>query len=302
MVTGAIALDLWATNASVNLAPGRAEERVYDGTWLSSLLQDQDLFRIANEWGLPGNGGCWLGLQDLYGASPLRLQIHKVMADAVPHWRLWQLFGVRYVAGWEHDLPGPFGGQRVAIAGQEWEKDAVYVHRLEADFPRAWVVYQVRQVSDLEALSLLADPDFDPFDELLLNPLNLPSKGEGVASLDPLSEGETLPALIEVAYAPEEIVIGADLPMPGWLVLGEWFYPGWRVWVDGVQADIYRGDYGLRAVPLPQGTHRVEFRYRPMSFYLGSVVSLLSLLLVCGAWLSGSWRTIWKTGVQNVQR
>jgi len=94
-----------------------------------------------------------------------------------------------------------------------------------------------------------------------------------------------LPALIEVAYAPESIIVAADLPAPGWLVLGEWFYPGWRVWVDGARTDIYRADYGLRAVPLPPGPHRVEFRYRPLSVYLGGGISLLVLAAALAALL-----------------
>jgi len=264
-----VMLDLGAVNMPRNLAPGPAEARVYDDTWLGAILQDDDLYRIANEWGLPGNVGCWLRRQDLYGASPLRLSLHRVMADALPHWRLWQLFDVRYVATWEHDLPGPFGWERVAMRGQEWAKDTVYAFRLEPDFPRAWVVHQARRVGEDVALALLADPEFDPLAEVLL-PQDAPNES---AAGNPSS----LPVVEVTQYAPERIVVRADVSAPGWLVLGEWDYPGWQARVDGRRQAIYRADVGLRAVPVAAGQHLVEFRFRPASVHVGAAISLLAL-------------------------
>jgi len=34
----------------------------------------------------------------------------------------------------------------------------------------------------------------------------------------------------------------------------------------------------MRAVCLDQGTHQIEFRYRPLTFYLGAAVSLAALI------------------------
>jgi hypothetical protein len=272
-----VAVDLVTANRAANLAPGPAESRVYDGAWLAPVTEQEGLFRIANEWGLPGNGGCWLRLQDLYGASPLRLQEHKAMADALPHWRLWQLFGVRYVATWEHDLPGPFSATRIAMHGEEWAKNTVYVHRLEADFPRAWVVHRARQADDGQALALLAEPGFDPSVEILVS--------------RPLPAGFTFDipdhaAVVDVvSYAPEEIVVQVDLFASGWLLLGEWDYPGWQASVDGERQAMYRVDYGLRAVPLETGRHRIVFRYRPTSFYAGAAISAVTLFALAGAML-----------------
>lgn len=266
-----VAADLGVTNMGANLSPGSAGFHVYDAGWLGPVFGDSGIYRIANEWGLPGNGGCWLDAHDLYGASPLRLQAHKEIADALPHWRLWQLFGVRYVATWEHDLPGPFPATRVAMRGEEWAKNTVYVHRIVPRFPRAWVVHRARQVDDEQALSLLADPEFDPFDELLV---------AGPVPEEWAFSSPGLPATVEItSYAPEQIALLADLSVPGWLVTGEWNYPGWQVWVDGLQRTIRRADYGLRAVPLDAGSHRVEFRYRPTSVRVGATISLLTLSL-----------------------
>jgi uncharacterized membrane protein YfhO len=47
--------------------------------------------------------------------------------------------------------------------------------------------------------------------------------------------------------------------------------------VDGHPAPILAADGYLRAVALSPGAHRVEFRYRPVSFYAGAAVSLAAL-------------------------
>lgn len=281
-----ILLDLGLANVSRNLAAGRAESRVYDGAWLGPVLEDGGLYRIANEWGLPGNAGCWLRRQDLYGASPLRLSAHKAMSDTLPHWRLWQLFGVRYVTTWEHDLPGPFASERVAMRGQEWAKDTVYAFRLQPDFPRAWVVHHARVVEDGTALATLADPAFDPFVEALLAP-GAPegfAQGTVAAPRDPASPDRGFPGVEVTRYAPERIEVRVDTLAPGWLVLGEWYYPGWRAWVDGKGQAIYRAHYGLRAVPLAAGAHTITFRFRPLTVYVGAAISVVSLAAAVSAW------------------
>jgi hypothetical protein len=270
LATALVVADLFGSNMMTSLAPGSAAQRVYEGTWLRPMLEDEGRFRIVNDFGLPGNAGCWLRLEDMAGASPLRLQAHKVMVDAVPRWRMWQLFDVRYVSTWEHDLPGPYPATRIAMLGPEWEKDTTYLHRLEPDFARAWVVYQARQVDDLAGLEILSSPEWDPLAEVLL----AAPVGAGTGAPDAGSPADV------VRYAPEEIVVRADLSGPGWLVLGEWYYPGWRAQVDGERGTVLRADYGLRAVPLEAGPHEVVLRFRPASVTMGGLISGVSLLFV----------------------
>jgi hypothetical protein len=270
LALGLVWVDLVAVNMPLNLELGLAALRVYDGSWLETAMKDEGLYRTANEWGLPGNIGCLVRRQDLYGASPLRLQAHKDMMDALPHWRLWQLFGVRYVATWEHDCPAPYPCYRIAMQGEEWAKNTVYLHRIEDEWPRAWIVHRARRVEDKEALALLSDPAFDPFQEALL--AEVPDVPWSLGIPDNPSTGKV------AEWSPERIVVLGDLEEPGWLVVGEWDYPGWIARVDGRPTAIYRAHYGLRAVPLAAGKHKIEFLYRPTSLYAGAALSLLTLL------------------------
>jgi uncharacterized membrane protein YfhO len=41
-----------------------------------------------------------------------------------------------------------------------------------------------------------------------------------------------------------------------------------------------RADYVLRAIMVPKGDHKIEFRFRPSSFYNGQKVAMLSSVLL----------------------
>ena len=78
--------------------------------------------------------------------------------------------------------------------------------------------------------------------------------------------------------APERVVAEVTTSDPGLLVLTDLYYPGWIAEEEGRRLTIMRADGYFRAVALPAGSHRVVFRYRPMSFYSGSAISVLALL------------------------
>ena len=74
---------------------------------------------------------------------------------------------------------------------------------------------------------------------------------------------------------------------PGWLVVADTWYPGWQARLDGEQVPVLRANYLFRAVAVEQGTHQVEFIYRPFSFWFGLGISLFCWLVV---FILGYWR------------
>jgi uncharacterized membrane protein YfhO len=64
-------------------------------------------------------------------------------------------------------------------------------------------------------------------------------------------------------------------------VLADSYYPGWTVHVNGKDEIIRRANLFFRAVALPAGQHTVEFQYAPMSFKVGLIVSLATIICLC---------------------
>ncbi|HEX8377146.1 MAG TPA: YfhO family protein [Pedobacter sp.] len=62
-----------------------------------------------------------------------------------------------------------------------------------------------------------------------------------------------------------------------------WYTKGWNAYVDGVKTPYFRANYLLRAMQLPGGNHKVEFKFEPKSYYTGETISLISsILLIAG--------------------
>ncbi|MDO8692376.1 MAG: YfhO family protein [Dehalococcoidia bacterium] len=83
-----------------------------------------------------------------------------------------------------------------------------------------------------------------------------------------------------LSYQPERVLVQANLASPGYLVLADSYYPGWRAFVDGREQPVLRAEYLFRAVYLPAGAHQVEFRYEPGSFRWGMAISVSTLALM----------------------
>jgi hypothetical protein len=143
--------------------------------------------------------------------------------------------------------------------------------------PRAFVVREARYLEDeAQVLEAMPNPAFRPGEEVLF-------VGEASRS-ESLGEGSGDDVRL-VSYEPERVTIEADLTSPGYLVLTDAYYPGWLALVDGEPAEILRADYYFRAVFLPQGEHRLEFVYDPLSLKLGAAVSVAASICLVGGLL-----------------
>lgn len=137
--------------------------------------------------------------------------------------------------------------------------------------PRAWFVSTVRVGGDAEAFAALRD---------------VASVRDAVV----VERGEALvqpPCDAPVAVAeprPEVVTLDVDACAAGAVVLGDAWYPGWDVFVDGAPAEGLRAWGFLRAVRVSPGRHTIEWRYRPRSVAAGAGLSLASLALLGLAW------------------
>ncbi|MFB0535944.1 MAG: YfhO family protein [Anaerolineae bacterium] len=262
-----IVFDLFTVNWDNNFQETRPEEQ-YGPTLLTQILQgDEEVFRVYNEWRLPGNYGCVYGLEDIWGASPLYVGRYEELVYKLPTERVWQLLNVKYVITWRKVLVP----ETEVLYEEPKGLDKTYLHRLDEYWPRAFVVHQVEVIEDGEqVLERLGEPEFDPRRVAILphSPdLALPSQ----------VEGESPVVILE--RQPERMVLEVDMAADGLLVLSEVYYPGWRAYADGEEVPIYRADHVLRAMPLRAGHHRVEMVFDPLWPKVGLAVSGVTLLL-----------------------
>lgn len=154
----------------------------------------------------------------------------------------------------------------------EDKKTRVYLN--EGYMPRAFVVNKAVIVSDESAaLAALAARPGAVAQRVLL-------ELEGQPAPPPLAapgRGDSLVAITE--YGLNQVALQAEMASPGFVVLADMAYPGWRVTVDGVETAVYRANSIMRAVYLPAGTHEIRFTFRPPDFMIGAVLSGLGLLI-----------------------
>jgi hypothetical protein len=258
-----IVFDLFTVNWQNNVQVAAPQEEYAPRTLLAPIQGGQGVARVYNEWRLPGHYGMVYEIEDIGGASPLRLEWYAELADAVPVERLWELMNVEYVLTWR----GTLLAESQVLYEEPTGEDTTYL-------PRAYMVYHAEVRRGGEALELLADPDLDPSRTAVLEEEPGLVLGGGAASADPM--------VSFVEYQPTRILLDVETSADGILVLSEVYYPGWRAYVDGTETRILKADHALRAVELEAGSHRVEMVYDPLSAKVGIAISVSAVILILG--------------------
>jgi hypothetical protein len=216
------------------------------------------------------NIGVFYGLdymQEIDALSRAPYDIFLKTAKNLPPEKFYALLGalnVKYISSFS---PLPDGQIELLRHFPEYP---LWLYELEQAVPRVYVVPATEHETEPgKTLERLASKDFDPLANVLVDePISLGNKA-----------GFQAEARI-VDYQNQVVNIQASLDTRGMLVLADSFYPGWNAYVNGQQEKIYRANLFFRAVPLPAGTHTVEFRYEPRSFAIGRAISIITLLSI----------------------
>ncbi len=169
-----------------------------------------------------------------------------------------------------------------------YEDKSALIYENNRAFPRSFILYRVVAASNFsEFMKLLSDPAFDPKNAVAVE--NLPSQIAGTINQN--SAPTEMVAAKTTFVNSGRVDVQADTPAPGLLILTDQYYPGWEALVDGKPAPIYAVDGIFRGVSLDTGRHTVVFRYRPLSFLLGAILSACAVLTAIAglAAQSGSW-------------
>ena len=69
-------------------------------------------------------------------------------------------------------------------------------------------------------------------------------------------------------------------------VFSEIYYEGWdndwKAYIDGEPVDHIRVNYLLRGLMIPGGKHKVEFKFEPVTYYVGEKINLAGSILLFG--------------------
>jgi hypothetical protein len=145
--------------------------------------------------------------------------------------------------------------------------------------PRAYCVPDATVVkNDAEVLRTLGKRTFNPRVSVLITGEEYERVADNINKIKGLSPDKYKGETKILKYSLNNVEIETNATGPGFLVLADNFYPGWKVYVNGNEKTILRVNHTLRGVQIPRGKNRVTFRYSPLSFKIGALVSLLTLL------------------------
>ena len=188
-----------------------------------ALADDGEPFRVADVES-HNNRLLYLGYEGVGGVESMKMgssvRLAQAMRGRFGDWL--NLFNTRFVL-----VPaGPPGG-------------AVRFMANPRAYPRAWLVARARAVAgDDAADALMADPRFDPRNEVLL-------------AADPgLPGGHADGTVAWLGHSPAAETLEVSTRQDSVLVLSNPWYPSWRCQVDGVDRPVLKADGGLQAVAL----------------------------------------------------
>lgn len=94
----------------------------------------------------------------------------------------------------------------------------------------------------------------------------------------PVDSASTI-ALID--YDSDFITYAVDAKKEELAIFSEVYYPkGWQITVDGEPAEMIRVNYILRALPVPEGTHTITFRFDPQSIKVTDSIAYGALFIM----------------------
>ena len=141
-------------------------------------------------------------------------------------------------------------------------------------FGNAWFVEQVRYVKnaneEIEAIGTA-----DPLNVAIVD-VKFKEKLGGAES----AYKDSLSSIKLVSYKPNELVYETSSPKDGIVVFSEIYYPGWQAYLDGKEVEHGRANYIFRAMNVPAGQHKIEFKFDPRSLHVTEGVAFAGLAVL----------------------
>ena len=270
----------------------RLEPPTPDPFWVDARSVIGETAEHVLPWGVSlfdQNGAMQVGLHSVFGYDSLEPAAHIALASSVPDPRstAYDVLAARYVIA-PTELEDFVNGDRplslLAHQGAAW------VYERARPLPVTRLVYDVEIITDGgQAVQRVHDPAFDPAATVILD-------------ADPTCEVGSVPAAQGTAEISQSTPgfwrIATQSDTPAILVLAETAYPGWQVTIDNKPVGMLTAYTTLKAVCVPAGEHAVVWRYKPVVYQVGGLVTSVALLLV----LLAAWRLFKAAGAENIKQ
>ncbi|WP_300568267.1 YfhO family protein [Flavobacterium sp.] len=139
----------------------------------------------------------------------------------------------------------------------------------------AWFVKEVKTVNSAND-EMKALDKFDSKNVAILN-----TKDFGNATKKTAFTKDTTAVINLNSYEPNELKYTSINSNDGLAVFSEMYYKnGWNAYIDGKLQDHFKVDYALRGLLVPAGKHNIEFKFEPQVVKTGSMISLISFILI----------------------
>ena len=152
----------------------------------------------------------------------------------------------------------------------------------------AWFIKQLKPVENANA-EIMALDSLDTKNVAVVNT----SSFKDISQLQFQVDSTASISLID--YEPNHLTYASKNSNEGFAVFSEMYYKnGWNAYIDGVESDYFKVDYVLRALNVPSGAHKIEFKFEPEVVVQGSKITLASTILLGLVIVGGLGFSFWK--------
>ncbi len=137
----------------------------------------------------------------------------------------------------------------------------------------AWFVNEARLVPNADS-EITALSHFDPSRTAIVD-----KSFEADVKFTPVKDSSSFIKLVH--YEPNDLQYETSNKGEGLAVFSEIYYKdGWNAYVNGTLTPHFRANYVLRAMHLPPGNNKVEFKFEPKVYYTGEKISYAGSILI----------------------
>jgi hypothetical protein len=286
LAIGITSVDLFMAGAGWNPAIPTRWARPPIPPAITFLQQDKTIYRVAGIGHvMPPNTASFCGLQDIRGYDvPVTDRYHTFFQKALKGKAEWwiydlpklsdgsldflSLLNVKYILSLE-PLPPPLS--------LVYDKEVKIYENPDA-LPRCFLAHKMEMVQD-GRMALKRVIALGP--ELKSVVVIEGSFPKFLAALPPSEKEKAIQERVQIVeYTARQVKVDVETSSPGFFILGDTYFPGWKAFMDGKRVPVYRADYLLKAVAVKRGNHRVVFLYQPLSFRIGLGLTIISGVII----------------------